>query len=156
MKSYPEQYQHSPLNHRKGGIVARIRINPKDCLAILDIMEAMELQPYKYSFSGCVSAAISSLIDLARRQGLIPTEETGEQFFNRLGPFLGQSSTRVKRERTNHLYERALNGMKVTPELSGFTKPGDFRPIHKEEFNREAAEKEYQELKKQIDAGDYS
>jgi hypothetical protein len=130
------------LNDRKGGLVARIRINPKDCLAILDIIEALDLNPYQHSFSGCVSLAMTSLLALARKQGVIRQEEDGFQFLNRIGPFLDQPSSRVKRERTNALYERAQHGGEA-PTLP-----------HPKETGREEEMQEYLSLKGRFQGGD--
>jgi hypothetical protein len=138
------------LNDRKGGLVARIRVNPKDCLGILDVMEAMGLAPTQHSFSGCVAISLSSLIALARKQEVIPQEENGFQYLNRLSPFLNQQSTRVKRERTNLLYEKAQHGINGTPPL--LPRKGDIIPIH-EEFDREAGMKEYLDLKNKVMEG---
>ena len=99
------------LNDRKGGMVARIRVSPKDCLAVLDVMERVGLDPLQHSFSGCVAIALSSLIGVARRASIIPMEEDGFQYLNRMEPFMGQVSTRTKRELTNRLYEGAQRGL---------------------------------------------
>ena len=98
------------LNSRKGGMVARIRVSPKDCLAVVDVLEAAGLSPYEHSFSGCVAIALSSLIAVGRKAGIIPVEEDGFQYLNRIGPFMDQHSSLAKRERTNRLYENAQAG----------------------------------------------
>lgn len=113
------------LNDRKGGMTANIRVSPKDCLAVLDVMKAIDLDPYAHSFAGCVSLTLTTLIALARQQKVIPEEEDGFQYLNRMQPFFGQHSTRVKRERTNALYENAVRGGSI-PQL---TKPMVQAPI---------------------------
>lgn len=134
------------LNNRKGGLVARVRVNPKDCLAILDVMEAIGMDPYQHSFSGCVAIALSSLIAVARRAGAIKEEEDGLQYLNRTEYFHGQVSTKVKRERTNTLYERGQRGF--TAPIPPIREPqkGDIIPI-RTPFDRAAGMAEYESLK---------
>lgn len=129
------------LNERRGGMTANIRVSPKDCLATLDLMEKMGLNPHTHSFAGCVSLCYSSLIALARRQGVIKEEEDGFQYMNRMEPFRGQKSTKVKREHTNALYEGARQGG-TPPVLTA----GDIIPIHTP-FDRAAGMAEYESLK---------
>lgn len=92
-------------------MVARIRVSPKDCMGIVDIMKGMGMNPYEHSFSGCVALSMSALIAVARKGGIIPKEEDGFQYLNVMESFLDQPSTRAKRERTNQLYERAQQGL---------------------------------------------
>lgn len=128
-------------------MVARVRVSPKDCLAIMDLMEGMGMDPYQHSFSGCVSLALSSLIAVARKGGIIKQEEDGYQYLNRIGPFMDQASTKVKRERTNSMYERAVYGLEApTPPQQPRYKVGDIIPI-REEFDRDKAMEEYEFLK---------
>lgn len=133
------------LNNRKGGMVARVRVSPKDCLAIVDIMKAAGMDPYLHSFSGCVAIALSSLIGVARKGGIIAREEDGFQYLQVMEPFMGQSSTLAKRERTNTLYERAQAGIESpAPVLSSLMGAGQ----------DPALLQEYEELKKDLQEGD--
>lgn len=94
----------------KGGMVVRIRLNPKDCLAILDIMETMGIDVRQRSFASCSSSAFSSLIALARKMKVIKEEEDGFQFLNRMAPFLNETNNKVKQAQSKILWERAQYG----------------------------------------------
>lgn len=101
----------------KPGMVTQIRINPKDCLAILDLMVAMGIDPYDgRSFAQCVSLSLASLIGVARRGGIIPAEDDGFQYMNRMAPFLNGRNDKRKYRYDQELYNRAVNGVS-TPEL---------------------------------------
>lgn len=74
------------------GIVVSIRVNPKDCQSILDLMEKIEYKTVGNSFSHLVSMALSTLLETARQQGGLP-EPDPFQYLNRLGPFIGGKRT---------------------------------------------------------------
>lgn len=69
------------------GTVVRIRVNPEDCLSILDLVEKLPI-PFKenMSFAQCVSLGLSSLLETARQQGLLP-EVDGFQYLERMSRF---------------------------------------------------------------------
>lgn len=141
------------LNDRKGGMVARVRVSPKDCLGIMDLIDSMGIDPYQHSFSGCVSLALSSLIAVARKGGIIKADEDGFQYLNRLEPFMGQASTKVKRERTNAMYERAVYGLSAPmPPQQPQYKVGDIIPV-RQEYDKERLQEEYDVLKSIIKSG---
>lgn len=70
----------------KAGEVVRIRVNPKDCLSVLDVLEAANINTRAMSFSQCVSLALGSLLETARHSKLID-EPDGFDFLNRMRPF---------------------------------------------------------------------
>lgn len=69
-----------------GGTTARIRVNPKDCQSVLDLLEHVGLQTGRMSFAQCVSLALASLLETARQQGVLP-EPDPFQFSNRMAQF---------------------------------------------------------------------
>lgn len=115
----------------KAGMVVQIRVNPKDCLAILDIMHACNIDPYDgRSFAQCVSIALSSMIGMTRRASIIAEEEDGFQFLNRMGPFLNSKNDKRKHRYDDALYKRAEHGL-TAPDLSYRpAEPGPYLPEH--------------------------
>jgi hypothetical protein len=71
----------------KGGIVATIRINPEDCQSVLDVMEKAGVTTRGMSFAAMASLAMSSLLNAARQDGIIPTPDPF-QYLNRLQPYI--------------------------------------------------------------------
>lgn len=59
----------------KGGRVARIRLNPKDCMSIVDVLNRLDLHPSGMSFSQGVSIVLSSLLESLRQNNVIPRRE---------------------------------------------------------------------------------
>lgn len=140
----------SELNHRKGGEVVRIRVNPKDCLGILDAMEAIGMDPLGHSFSSCVAITLNSLIAMARKAGALPQEEDGEKYWERMAPFRAGQSTQVKRERTNAFYNRGMQGYSpLTPPIP------DSLPTQSSQ-EKEALQREYDTLLGKYNKGDES
>lgn len=76
----------------RAGQVVRIRVNPTDCLSVLDALEkaGINVRQQGMSFSQCVSLALSSLLMGARQQGWLP-EPDGFQYANRMSQFRGFS-----------------------------------------------------------------
>lgn len=110
----------------KGGMVVQVRVNPKDCLAVLDIMESLGINVYDgRSFASCVSVTLSSLIGVARKGGIIKAEEEegGWEWLNRMEAFQGNQGKNTKRKKsiTDNLYDRVAHGMPA-PALPGLEK----------------------------------
>lgn len=80
---------------RKEGVVAAIRINPKDCLGVLDLLEATGVSTSEKSFSHMVSLALSSLLEAARKQGFIPVEPDMFLYGARMGRHFRHSREEV-------------------------------------------------------------
>lgn len=72
----------------KGGNVARIRVNPKDCQSVLDLLDKVQIPRQHMSFAQCVSIALSSLLETARINKTLP-EPDPFQYINRMGQYLG-------------------------------------------------------------------
>lgn len=115
----------------RAGMVVQLRINPKDCLGILDIVNACNIDPYDgRSFAQCVSIALSAMVGMSRRAGIIVEEEDGFQFMNRLGPFLDSKNDKRKYRYDDALYKRAEKGLEP-PDLAHRTEnPGPYLPEH--------------------------
>lgn len=117
----------------KAGMVAQIRVNPSDCQHVLDIMGVLGVDPYDgRSFAQCVSLAFTSLIGMACKAGIIPTEVDTFQYLNRMGPFIDSRNNKNKAAHASALYERQMAG--VTPSLTMPTHsvpvPGQYVPAH--------------------------
>lgn len=101
----------------KAGMVVQLRVSAKDCLAVLDLMESMGINPRDgRSFAQCTSLALSSMIQVMRDRGVIPAEEDGFQYLNRMAPFLNSRNDKRKRAAANTLYSR-MDDVKPTPPL---------------------------------------
>lgn len=119
----------------KNGMVCSLRINTKDCLAILDLMHIVGIDPYDgRSFASCTSMALSSLIDVARKSRIIKMEEDGFQYLNKMKPFIDKGMNKKKNKMAEALYSRAAQGIRApsltkvtsidTPTIaSGWTEP---------------------------------
>lgn len=70
----------------KAGMVVSIRVNPKDCQSVLDLMESVGIKIGGQSFSQLCALAFSSLLEGARLQGAIP-EPDAYQYLNRMGQY---------------------------------------------------------------------
>jgi len=57
------------------GKVARIRVNPKDAMGVVDVLEKLGVSTTNISFDNGVRIALSSLLESARQSNLIPTRE---------------------------------------------------------------------------------
>lgn len=71
----------------KAGTVVSIRVNPRDCQSVLDVMDASGVAAKGLSYSQMVSLALSSLLETARKGGLIP-EPDEFSFLERMHPYL--------------------------------------------------------------------
>ena len=70
----------------KAGMVATIRVSPKDCISVLDILDVAQVRRDNMSFASCTSLALSSLIGMARQAGIIE-EPDGFAFLGKVGPY---------------------------------------------------------------------
>ena len=126
----------------KAGMVSSIRINTKDCLAILDLMNVVGIDPYDgRSFASCVSLAISSLIEVARNSSIIKKEEDGFQFLNRMQPFLAKGNDRMKRKLADAMHKRAAEGIAAPSLLHAITLPAPTIKAGWQELEKENAAK---------------
>lgn len=57
------------------GRTANIRINPKDCMSCIDVVQKTGVNLKGASFAMIVSAALSSLLESMRQNGIIPDRD---------------------------------------------------------------------------------
>lgn len=116
----------------KSGMVAQIRVNPSDCQSILDIMGVLGVDPYDgRSFAVCVSLALSSMIGMVKKAGVIG-EPDSFQFLNRMAPFMNSKNNRAKYLASDQLYRQVSSGNSI-PALevpASRSHPGQYIPEH--------------------------
>ena len=79
----------------RAGQVVRLRVNPKDCQSVLDVLNKAGVYTQGMSYAQCVSLALSTLLETARVTKMIP-EPDPFQFLPRMEPFFGNSHHRKK------------------------------------------------------------
>lgn len=67
------------MKAHKVGRAVYIRVSPKDCMAVVDVLRQIDLLPRGMSFAQAVSLALSSAFEGLRQAGIIPTR-TGFEF----------------------------------------------------------------------------
>ena len=65
-------------NQKRSGNVVTIRVAPKDCMSIVDVVKASGIHTGGMSFSMLVSLALSSSMQTFRDQGIVPDREGWE------------------------------------------------------------------------------
>jgi hypothetical protein len=87
------------------GKVVNIRVNPTDCLGILDVARKVGVDCANSSFPQIVSLALSTLLQSARNAQQIPTR-MGYEFEEEMAPYLVDDKTRrkVKLQRANEIH----------------------------------------------------
>ena len=114
-------------NRLMAGIVARIRVNPKDSQSILDLLDSLGIARHSMSFSGCVSMALASLLETARLQKLLP-EPDPFQYINRLGSYVGNGNAqqKVRQEAATQMGRLGRLGERfIAPTLAGGARPAE-------------------------------
>lgn len=115
----------------KYGMIAQIRVNTKDCLAVLDLMGVLGIDPYDgRSFAQCVSLALSSMIQTMRDRGVIEQQEDGFQYLNRMAPFLGSRNNKRKYLASEALGKAMGEGVPALtiPKSVNVKHPGQYIP----------------------------
>jgi hypothetical protein len=92
----------------RAGEVVRIRVNPTDCLSVLDLLDVVGINYRAMSFSQCVSLALSSLLETVRHNGNLPHPD-GFEYLQRMQPFRGHYSQKKKLEITNAIHDIGSN-----------------------------------------------
>ncbi len=72
---------------RRQGMVVSIRVNPEDCINILNVMDAGGLDTNGMTFPQMVSLCLGGLLHKAKMQGIIP-EPDMFQYGDRMGLFM--------------------------------------------------------------------
>lgn len=71
----------------RAGMVVSIRVNPRDCQSVLDVMKLVGMKVDGHSFSHMVSLTLSALLETQREAGNIP-EPDEFQYLNRMQQFM--------------------------------------------------------------------
>jgi hypothetical protein len=82
------------------GEVVRIRVNPRDMMSVVDVVETLGFNYTGMSFSAACAITLSSVLELLRSTGNIPNRD-GFEFEDRLKPFELKSRTKRKLQITN-------------------------------------------------------
>ena len=99
------------------GKVATIRINPKDCMAVLDVCRSVGIELQGASFASLTSLALSSLLQTMRDHKIIP-ERDGFEYGEMMAPFTGGNNAR--KAAIADTIHRAGSRLKI----SGLSQPG--------------------------------
>lgn len=100
------------------GRVARIRLSPRDCMAVVDILKHIGIHPTGMSFSQGVSITLSSALESFRQSKIIPTRDGFEYTeLMRMFPPDRLIDRSRKLDITKHLQARTSDGAVVPPIL---------------------------------------
>lgn len=86
----------------RAGQVVRIRVNPKDCMSAVDVLEAAGINTRGMSFSGVISLALSSMLEGLRQKNIIP-ERDGFEYLKVMEPYL-RNTQHMKVSVANTIY----------------------------------------------------
>lgn len=100
----------------KAGHVVTIRINPRDCQSVLDVLDAAGVPRKALSFAQCVSLSLGSLLETARRNNLIPEPDEFE-YLNRMSEYMTPDRRRKSARVADALHN--LGGRLRSPALGG-------------------------------------
>lgn len=92
----------------KGGMVVRIRVAPKDCMSIIDAAQTLGIQPTQYSMSALTSLVLSSLLEVQRKAGTVPTR-SGFEYLSMMEPYTNRKGV-TRQKMTEALYAGQLQG----------------------------------------------
>lgn len=109
----------------KAGHVVTIRINPRDCQSVLDVLDAAGVPRKALSFAQCVSLSLGSLLETARRNGLIPEPDEFE-YLNRMSEYMTPDRRRKSARVADALHN--LGGRLRSPALVGAEGPSATPP----------------------------
>ncbi len=79
----------------RAGRVTSIRVNPSDCMGVIDVVECAGVQQSGASFAMHVSLALSVCIETMRKNGLIP-ERTGYEYSEMMQRFEGNEGQKKR------------------------------------------------------------
>lgn len=89
----------------RAGVVATIRVNPRDCQSVLDLCIAIGMPVGSMSFASMVSMALASGLETLRTSGALP-EPDEFQFANRMAPYMGAGKPGRKARIAKTLHDR--------------------------------------------------
>lgn len=101
----------------KAGKVISLRVNPKDCMSCIDVLEKAGIPSQNMSFARVVSLALASALETFRTQKIIP-ERDGFEYADMMARFGGTWSGRHKQKlEVNRLVESVGSELKVQPVI---------------------------------------
>lgn len=80
---------------RKVGRVVQIRVNPKDCMAVVDVIQAARMHFTGMSFAQAVSTALACAMESFRQNNIVPTRD-GFEYTAMMEPFPDNTTERKK------------------------------------------------------------
>lgn len=140
----------------KPGRTAMIRVNPKDCMGVADVMKLVGMEGRGLSFAASVSVALGALMETARKNNLIPTR-TGFEYNELMQIFPPDKSKRkleaaaLVRDLGPQIQMPQLSPIAASPYASMTTEQIAQRLDELQNKERtEIEEIEYQELERQL------
>lgn len=86
----------------RAGLVATVRINPKDCMSVIDVMKKAGVNTNGMSFPAMVSLALSATLNGLRIEGLIPDRD-GFEYLDMMQPYMnGRNARKLEITKTIH------------------------------------------------------
>lgn len=126
------------------GRVARIRVNPQDCMAVADVMRLLELKLEKFTFDQAVRIVLSSLLESARSHNAIPRRD-GFEYSQMMAQFI----QRITTDRTKTFeVTRLLNTANIRPVLPDVSTERKFRRFEELSLKMQADEINVSEAEK--------
>lgn len=99
----------------KAGRTVSIRVNPKDCMGVIDLADKLRYAPPGTSFSQLVSLALTSSLEALRANGIIPTRD-GFEFSEMLARFPEpRDAARARALAITDTFQMAASDLKVPP-----------------------------------------
>lgn len=100
----------------KAGRVIRMRVNPRDCISVADVIELLGLKPELLTFDSACRIVLSALLESARQSGRIPDRE-GFEFTQFMQRFELHSNDRTKKYNVGELLGK-IELVKPLPGIS--------------------------------------
>jgi hypothetical protein len=128
---------------RPGNVVS-IRINPKDTMSVIDLVESLGMPLHTLSFPSMVSLALSSCLQALREQGTVP-DRTGFEYNERTAGIIGTGQTKRKRAATEAILATGSEFKVAAPPKPSmtFVKPvSQIGTVEVEPHNTPAVEEE--------------
>jgi hypothetical protein len=132
-KSYPACKSSNRVLLMKAGKVVTIRVNPRDCMSCVDVVQKVALVTPGMSFAQIVSIALSSLLAGVREAGILPNRD-GFEYGQLMQPW--ETDPRNVRARkldiTRELETATAGGERQIPALTV-----DYQKVRKERRMKE-------------------
>ena len=86
----------------RAGKLATVRVNPQDCMGIVDVLTKLGVSTDNLSFSQATKIVLASALESFRQNGAIPTRD-GFEYSAMMAPFaVDDYSTHAKRLQATH------------------------------------------------------